>query len=114
MIMAPEQEKRAWFEDFWKERDPTPDTPENELMEEYYTRVAYANQKFYAGRAGWRTDRGAVYIIYGPPDSVQRRTLWDSIGREQYYEIWRYEGTSRKFVFLYDSLLGDFRLTSSQ
>lgn len=114
MRMASEEEKWALFEDFWKQRDPTPDTPENELMDEYYTRVAYANQQFSRGRAGWRTDRGAVYIIYGPPDSVQRRTLWDRIGQERSYEIWQYKETARRFVFLYDPLLGDFQLVSSQ
>jgi len=114
MMAASEEEKRALFEDFWKQRDPTPDTPENELMEEYYTRVAYANQRFSAGRAGWRTDRGAVYIIYGPPDTVRRRTLWDQIGQERSYEIWQYKEAARRFVFLYDPLLGDFRLVSSQ
>ena len=53
---------------FWNRRDPTPDTPVNEFREEHYRRIAYANEKYFEGKAGWRTDRGRVYVMFGPPD----------------------------------------------
>jgi GWxTD domain-containing protein len=66
-----EREKFIW--QFWLRRDPDPDTDKNEFREEHYERIAYANQNFAAdGVSGWRTDRGAVYIMYGKPDEIQK------------------------------------------
>jgi GWxTD domain-containing protein len=65
-----DEERDQFIEQFWLRRDPTPDTPENEFREEHYRRIAAANEKFPAGKEGWRTDRGRIYIIWGPPDSI--------------------------------------------
>jgi GWxTD domain-containing protein len=64
-------EREKFIEQFWKRRDPTPDTVENEAKEEHYRRIAYANQHFESFVPGWKTDRGRVYIVYGPPDELE-------------------------------------------
>ena len=58
------------METFWYRRDPTPDTVENEFREEYFRRVMYANERFGGRIPGWKTDRGRIYIVYGPPDEI--------------------------------------------
>jgi GWxTD domain-containing protein len=63
-------ERENFIEQFWKRRDPTPGTPENEFKEEHYRRIAFANQHFASGIPGWTTDRGRIYITYGAPDSI--------------------------------------------
>jgi GWxTD domain-containing protein len=65
-----DDERDQFIEQFWLRRDPTPDTIENEYKEEHYRRIAYANERFAAGIPGWRTDRGRIYIIFGPPDQI--------------------------------------------
>jgi GWxTD domain-containing protein len=67
-----DEERERFVEQFWARRDPTPGTPANEFKEEHYRRISYANQHFRtaAGTPGWRTDRGRMYIIYGPPDEI--------------------------------------------
>src|SRR5712672_4413928 len=64
------EEREQFIEPFWQRRDPTPDTVENEFKEEHYRRLAYANERFAAGKAGSKTDRGKMYIMYGPPDEI--------------------------------------------
>jgi GWxTD domain-containing protein len=64
-------EREQFIEQFWLRRDPTPGTIENEFKEEHYRRIAYANEHFAAGIPGWRTDRGRIYIVYGPPDELE-------------------------------------------
>ena len=68
-----DSEREHFIEQFWERRDPTPGTPENEYKQEHYRRIAYANQHFGApsGLAGWKTDRGRIYITYGPPDQIE-------------------------------------------
>src|SRR5258708_26467482 len=68
------EERQKFIEQFWLRRDPTPGTPKNELKEEHYRRIAYANQLYRtaAGKPGWQTDRGRIYIIYGPPDEIEQ------------------------------------------
>ena len=68
--LSNDEEREQFIEQFWLRRDPTPDTPENEFREEHYRRIAYANENFPAGKPGWMTDRGRIYIIWGPPDSI--------------------------------------------
>src|SRR5271157_2943955 len=68
--LSNDEERDAFIEQFWLRRDPTPDTPENEYKEEHYRRIAYANEHFASGIPGWRTDRGRIYIAYGPPDQI--------------------------------------------
>ena len=65
------EEREQFIEAFWQRRDPTPDTVENEFKEEHYRRIAYANERFASGIPGWRTDRGRIYIIWGPPDEIE-------------------------------------------
>jgi GWxTD domain-containing protein len=63
-----DEEREQFIEQFWLRRDPTPDTVENEFKEEHYRRIAYANDHYASGIPGWKTDRGRIYIMYGPPD----------------------------------------------
>ena len=66
-----DEEREQFIENFWLRRDPTPDTVENEFKEEHYRRIAYANEHFASGVPGWKTDRGRIYIVYGPPDEIE-------------------------------------------
>ncbi|MCC6394818.1 MAG: GWxTD domain-containing protein [Bryobacterales bacterium] len=78
------EERNAFIEAFWKRRDPTPDTEENEVKKEHYRRISYANQRF-PGKdlPGWMTDRGRVYIRLGPPDEIESHPV-------EGYEEWLY------------------------
>ncbi len=100
-----EKEKR--FLEFWRKKDPTPGTLRNELMEEYYGRVKYANEHFGHYIEGWKTDMGMVYIIFGPPSSVDRHPF--DIDSKP-YEIWYYYEINRRFIFLDETGFGDYRL----
>lgn len=83
-------EKQKFIEDFWKRRDPYPDTVENEFKAEYFNRIASADEFFHGeGRPGWLTERGRVYILYGPPDERQTSPLSAGVqGRCR--EVWYY------------------------
>lgn len=89
--------RQAAWERFWVRRDPTPDTPRNEAMLEFFRRVRYANRNF-AGQsvAGWRTDQGRIYIRHGAPDQVEDRpaTFYDPP-----LQIWHYYQLNRRYVF---------------
>jgi GWxTD domain-containing protein len=65
--LTTDEERAHFIEQFWARRDPTPGTPENEMKVEHYRRIAYANQRFAGTIDGWKTDRGRIYITYGPP-----------------------------------------------
>ncbi|MCY4546553.1 MAG: GWxTD domain-containing protein [Gemmatimonadetes bacterium] len=96
---APAGEQKVALEAFWKRRDPTPETDRNEHMITYYRRIAYANEHFDDGlRKGWRSDQGRIYIVYGPPDEVERHT-WDRAYSHP-YQVWHYNNISRSFVFV--------------
>jgi GWxTD domain-containing protein len=99
--------KREGWVAFWKRKDPTPATERNELMEEYYSRVAYANRQFGHYSEGWKTDMGMVYIIFGAPSNIERHPFEvDS----KPYEIWTYYEMNRSFIFVDASGFGDYRL----
>src|SRR6202140_3303752 len=66
-----DEEREQFIEQFWLRRDPTPDTVENEFKEEHYRRIAYANEHYASGIPGWKTDRGRIYITFGPPDEIE-------------------------------------------
>jgi GWxTD domain-containing protein len=102
----PEKQKR--FLDFWKRKDPSPNTKRNEFMQEYYIRVILANKSFSTSYTqGWRTDMGMVFIIFGQPSNVERHPYeMDS----KPYEVWQYYELSRQFVFVDNSGFGDYRL----
>ena len=101
------EERQARFVEFWKKRDPDPATPQNELMEEYYARVAYSNEHFRHFVDGWKTDMGMVYIRFGPPENIERHPFEiDS----RPYEVWYYYQLNRQFVFVDQTGFGDYRL----
>lgn len=93
--------KRRFMTDFWKRRDPTPETPVNETRQLFYDAVAYADKTFReSGRAaspGWKTDRGRIYVKNGSPDEQLDRI---QAGRSVPYQVWRYRrGRDRYYVF---------------
>ncbi len=105
---APKEKKLEVFKAFWKKRDPTPADSFNEAMDQYYTRVELANRHFTVmGREGWRTDRGMLFIILGPPDNIIRN---DYPSNSKPYQIWQYYSINRQFEFYDDTGFGDFRL----
>jgi GWxTD domain-containing protein len=105
---ATQEEKRKRFMEFWSKRDPDPSTQRNELMEEYYSRVQYANQNFGHYMEGWRTDMGMVYIHFGAPENIERHPM--EIDTKP-YEIWYYYQLNRQFIFVDQTGFGDYRLT---
>jgi len=114
--LTSDEEREKFIEQFWLRRDPTPGTGENELKEEHYRRIAYANERFWteSDRPGWQTDRGRMFIAYGPPDEIESHPS----GRVQIqypHEIWKYwhvEGIGNNvfFTFIDRTRTGDYRL----
>ncbi len=102
-----EEEKRKRFLEFWAKRDPDPQTPRNELMEEYYSRVAFANQNYSHYLEGWRTDMGMIFIRFGTPDNIERHPFEYNV---KPYEIWYYYQLNRQFIFVDETGFGDYRL----
>jgi len=86
-----DRERDMFIEAFWKQRDPTPGTPQNEFREEHYQRLKYANDVY--GRSspvpGWKTDRGRTYIILGPPKNTES---YSNVQNVYPVEIWFYYG----------------------
>lgn len=113
--LGTEEECAKFAEQFWLRRDPTPGTPKNEFKEEHYRRIAYANQHFASARLpGWQTDRGRVYITYGPPDEIESH----SSGNQQIqvpFDEWLYRdiplGTNVVFQFVDASMSNAYRLS---
>jgi GWxTD domain-containing protein len=121
-----DEEREQFIEDFWRRRDPTPDTEENEFKEEHYRRIAYANDHFSSGIPGWRTDRGRIYIMYGPPDEIDshpsggayERPPEEGGGETSTYpfEDWRYRyiegiGTNVIIEFVDPTMSGEYHMT---
>ena len=69
--LTDDEQRYQFVEQFWLRRDPTPDTFVNETRDEHYRRIAYANERFTSGKPGWKTDRGIIYIMYGPPHTIE-------------------------------------------
>lgn len=90
-----EGEQMRRFEAFWDKRDPTPGTERNERMEEYYYRVARANDSYGGESDGWSTDRGHVLVLFGEPDRVDRHS-----DNAKPYEVWHYNRIDRRFIFV--------------
>ncbi len=116
--LATDRERDLFIEGFWKQRDPTPGTPENEFRTEHYRRINYANHFFgrKSPRPGWKTDQGRIYIIIGEPNDIQRLE-----GKTQTYaaEIWFYQGKTEEglppgfnLVFFQEGGVGEYRLYS--
>jgi GWxTD domain-containing protein len=121
-----DEERESFIENFWIRRDPTPDSMENEFREEHYRRIAYANERFASGIPGWKTDRGRIYIAYGPADEVEshpsggsyQRPFNEGGGTTSTYpfEIWRYRwlegiGSDILLEFVDPTMSGEYRLT---
>jgi GWxTD domain-containing protein len=107
--------KRRFMTEFWRQRDPTPNTPRNEARDQFYQAIEYANRTFREGgrgtQAGWKTDRGRVYAKYGVPDEVLNRRQQ---GSAPPYEAWRYStGKGRYFVFADRSGFGAYKLITT-
>lgn len=105
---ATPDEKQKRFLEFWSNRNLASKVLNNELMEEYYSRVEYANKNFATSyMEGWRTDRGMVFIQYGSPQNIERHPF-DSDNKP--YEIWYYYDQNREFIFIDETGFGDYRL----
>ncbi len=124
--LSNDEERDQFIENFWLRRNPDPDSPENEFREEHYARIAYANEHFAAGKAGWRTDRGHIYIAYGKPDSIDSHPSGGSYERPQEegggetstfpFEIWHYRyiegiGDNIDIEFVDTCMCGDYHMT---
>jgi len=104
-----EKEKIMRFLQFWKSKDPSPGNEENQVFEEYFSRVSFANDSFSSYTKGWRSDRGMVFIILGAPDNIERRPFeYDS----KPYEVWQYYNLNKNFVFVDRTGFGDYRLNN--
>jgi len=121
-----DEEREQFIEQFWLRRDPTPDTVENEFKEEHYRRIAYANERFASGIPGWKTDRGRIYITYGPPDEIEshpsggsyERPMEEGGGETSTYpfEQWRYryiDGIGNNIIieFVDPTMSGEYHMT---
>ena len=121
-----DEEKEQFIEQFWLRRDPSPDSAENEFKEEHYRRIAYANERYASGIPGWKTDRGRIYITFGPPDEIEshpsggsyERPMEEGGGTTSTYpfEKWRYrwiEGinTDVNIEFVDPTMTGEYRMT---
>jgi GWxTD domain-containing protein len=91
---------------YWKEQDPSPETPENELLQELNERVKFSNKNFSILMHGWRTDRGRIYIIYGEPQLVDD-SYQDNMG--YHYQKWVYSN-GKEFIFIDRTMSGDYTL----
>lgn len=107
-LELPESEREKFKEDFWDRRDPDPDTEKNEYKDEYYQRLNRANQMFLGeGRPGWLTDRGRIYILFGPP--TERHTYpMEASGYCR--EVWYYG--SFPVIFIDQHCSGNFILSA--
>jgi GWxTD domain-containing protein len=125
-LLGTDDERDQFIEQFWLRRDPTPDTEENEFREEHYRRIQYANEHFAAGVAGWRTDRGRIYIVWGPPDEIESHASGGTYQREMSegggtsssypFERWRYRylegvGTEVIIEFVDTCMCNEYRFS---
>ncbi len=104
-----DEEKLKRFVKFWKSVDPSPRTPKNEIMIEYYNRIKIANERYSHYVEGWKTDMGMVFIIYGNPSVIDRHPFESD---SKPYEIWTYYDINRQYIFVDYTGFGDYRLTT--
>ena len=126
--LSTNEEREQFIEAFWQRRNPDPDSAENTFKEEHYRRIAYANEHYASGIPGWKTDRGKIYIMWGPPDEVDAHPTggnWDrpmdqggGSTTTYPYEDWRYrylEGTGLgenvELEFVDPTSTGEYHLT---
>ncbi|PYS99263.1 MAG: GWxTD domain-containing protein [Acidobacteria bacterium] len=125
LALTTDEERENFIENFWRRRDPNPDTEENEYREQYYERIAYANEHFSSGIPGWKTDRGRVYIAWGKPDSIETHPTGGAYDRPSYegggstttypFEVWWYRhldnvGDGLEIEFVDPTGTGEYRL----
>jgi GWxTD domain-containing protein len=126
MSLSNDEEREAFIENFWQRRNPNPDSPENEFREEHYRRIQYANDHFAAGKPGWKTDRGHIYIAFGPADSIDahpsggmyERPMEEGGGETSTFpfEVWHYRylegiGENVDIEFVDTCQCGDYHFT---
>jgi len=126
MSLSNDEERDAFIENFWLRRNPNPDSPENEYREEHYRRIAYANEHFAAGKPGWKTDRGHIYIAFGKPDDIDAHPSGGSYNRPPEegggttstfpFEVWHYRylegiGENIDIEFVDTCQCGDYHFT---
>src|ERR1700690_1992324 len=124
--LSNDEERDQFIEAFWQRRDPPPDTEENEFKEEHYRRIEYANEHFAAGIPGWKSDRGQMYIKFGPADEIESHPSGGSYDRPMEegggqtstfpFEDWRYrylEGVGQEVIieFVDTCMCGDYHMT---
>jgi len=109
LTKAKRKDKEELFYLYWKERDPTPETNNNELMDQYYSRVRYSIDHFTSFTPGWRTDMGMIYILFGPPDDIER--IYMNSDRNA-HQNWHYYRINRSFTFFDENGFGDYRLST--
>ncbi|HEX4999012.1 MAG TPA: GWxTD domain-containing protein [Terriglobia bacterium] len=125
-LLKTDEEREQFIEQFWLRRDPSPETAENEYRDEFYTRIAYANDHYTAGIPGWKTDRGRIYVTYGRPDELETHPTGGGYYRDPEegggftntfpFERWRYRsidgiGQNVRLEFVDDCICGEYRLT---
>jgi len=125
--LSTNEEREQFIEQFWQRRSPDPESPDNAFKEEHYRRIAYVNIRYSSGFPGWKTDRGRIYITWGPPDEVDRhpnagayeRTPEEGGGSTTAYpfEDWRYrhlEGIGDDIIveFVDPTMTGEYHLTT--
>jgi GWxTD domain-containing protein len=124
--LANDEERDQFIEQFWLRRNPNPESPENEFRDEHYARIAYANEHFAAGKPGWMTDRGHIWIAYGKPDSTDSHPSGGSYQRPVEegggetstfpFEVWHYRylagvGDNIDIEFVDTCMCGDYHAT---
>jgi GWxTD domain-containing protein len=124
--LSNDEERDSFIENFWQRRNPNPDSPDNEFRDEVYARISYANEHFAAGKPGWMTDRGHIYIAYGKPDDIdshpsggQYQRPMDEGGGETAtfpFETWHYRyiegiGDNIDLEFVDTCQCGDYHYT---
>src|ERR1700677_266229 len=124
--LSNDEEREAFIENFWQRRNPNPDSEENEFREEHYRRIQYANDHYAAGKPGWKTDRGRIYIMWGEADSIDshpsgglyERPIDEGGGETSTYpfEIWHYRylegiGDNVDIEFVDTCQCGDYHFT---
>src|SRR3984885_10717279 len=124
--LSTNEEREQFIEQFWQRRNPDPDSPENTYKEEHYRRIAYANEHYASGIPGWRTDRGRIYIMWGPPDEIDSHPTGGTYERpadqgggetSTYpFEDWRYRylegmGNNVELEFVDPTSTGEYHLT---
>jgi GWxTD domain-containing protein len=112
-----DEEREHFIQQFWERRNPTPGSASNPFKEEHYRRIAYANERFApaSGLAGWKTDRGRIYITFGPPDEIESHPYGGGANAFP-YEQWLYKyvaGMGNNVIVEFDDREdnGEFRMT---